>query len=69
MADHDARREAALRKIAGILEDQMVELGLTEGEKNEKTAELAAFVSDAVTSKLGPRAKQPRQPQTVALQA
>jgi hypothetical protein len=69
MADRDSMREAALSKIAGILEDQMVELSLTEEEKNEKTAELAAYVSDAVTSKLGPRARRPGQPQTVALQA
>jgi len=40
----------AARKIVAILEDQMTEKGLTEEEKNQKTAEFAAFVSDVVSS-------------------
>jgi len=43
-------REMAARKIVAILEDQMTEKGLTEEEKNQKTAEFAAFVSDVVSS-------------------
>jgi len=62
-------REQALRKIAGILEDQMTDMGLNEEEKNAKTAELVAFVSDAVTSKLAPLAKHSRRLHSVALQA
>lgn len=62
-------REQALRKIAEILEGQMTDMGLSEQEKNAKTAELAAFVSDAVTSKLAPDAKQPKQLHSAALQA
>jgi hypothetical protein len=62
-------RESALRKIAAIVEDQMTEMGLTEAEKNAKTAELVAFVNDVVTSKLAPDAKQPKQPHSEALPA
>ncbi len=47
----------------------MTDMGLSEQEKNAKTAELAAFVSDAVTSKLAPDAKQPKQLHSAALQA
>jgi len=47
-ATAEAKREAALRKIAAILEEQMTSLGLSEEEKNAKTAELVAFVSDAL---------------------
>jgi hypothetical protein len=52
------KREAALRKIAVIFEEQMTSMGLNEAEKNAKTAELVAFVSEAVRAKLAPRAKQ-----------
>jgi hypothetical protein len=62
-------REQSLRKIARILEDQMTDLGLNEEEKNAKTAELVAFVSDATASKLAPRAKRSMQPHSEALQA
>jgi hypothetical protein len=62
-------REDALRKIAAIVEDQMTEMGLSEEEKNAKTAEFVAFVSDVVASKLAPDAKQPRQSHSEALQA
>ena len=62
-------RESALRKIASIVEDQMTEMGLSEEEKNAKTAEFVAFVSDVVASKLAPDAKQPRQPHSEALRA
>jgi hypothetical protein len=55
-ATAEAKREAALRKIAAILEEQMTSLGLSEEEKNAKTAELVAFVSDAVSKKLAPHA-------------
>ena len=62
-------REEALRRIARILEDQMTDLRLSEEEKNAKTAELVAFVSDATASKLAPRAKHSKQPHSEALQA
>ena len=54
----EVKREAALRKIAVIFEEQMTSMGLNEAEKNAKTAELVAFVSEAVRAKLAPRAKQ-----------
>jgi len=63
------RREIAAQKIAALLEDQMTDMGLSEEEKNEKTAELVTFVSDAVSSRLAPRAKQPKQLHSAALQA
>lgn len=63
------KKEAALRKIASILEEQMTAMGLSEEEKNSKTAELVSFVSDAVTSKLSPHAKQQEQRHIEALQA
>lgn len=62
-------RDRGLRKIARILEDQMTDLGLSEEEKNAKTAELVAFVSDAVSSKLAPHAKRSKLPHSEALQA
>lgn len=51
-------REDALRRIAKILEDQMTDMGLSEEEKNVKTAGLVAFVSDVAASKLAPRSKR-----------
>jgi hypothetical protein len=57
-------RASAARKIVAILEDQMTEMGLTEEEKNQKTAEFAAFVKDAVSA----HAKQPKQPRSASLQ-
>jgi hypothetical protein len=62
-------RDQALRKIARILEDQMTDMGLNEDEKNAKTAELVAFVSDVVTAKLAPHAKHAKRPHNEALQA
>jgi hypothetical protein len=62
-------REQALRKIARILEDQMTDMGLTEEEKNAKTAELVSFVSDAVASKLAPNSKPSRQPHSAGHRA
>ena len=62
-------RENALQAIVAILEDQMADMGLNEEEKNAKTAELVASVSDAVTSKLAPRAKRLTQLHSAALQA
>ncbi|MGA2167394.1 MAG: hypothetical protein ABSG62_04235 [Terracidiphilus sp.] len=53
-------RERAARKIVAILEDQMTEMGLTEEEKSQKTAEFAAFVRDVVSS----HAKQQEQPRS-----
>jgi hypothetical protein len=50
-------REAALSELAAILEDQMTEVGLSEGAKNEKTAELVAFVSATASSRFASRAK------------
>jgi len=67
--DRTSARESALRKIAGILEDQMTDMGLSEDEKNRKTAELGAFVCDAVSSSLAPHAKQPTQPHSAAHRA
>jgi hypothetical protein len=65
----EAKREAALRKIAAILEEQMTSLGLSEDEKNAKAVELVAFVSDAVSAKLAPPAKQQERPHSVARRA
>ena len=65
----DAKREAPLRKIVAILEEQMTSLGLSEEEKNAKAAQLVAFVSDAVSEKLAPRAKQPVRHRSEALRA
>jgi len=65
-ASAEAKREAALRKIAAILEEQMTSLGLSEEEKNAKTAELVAFVSDAVSERLAPHATQPARPHSEA---
>jgi hypothetical protein len=62
-------RELALQSIVAILEDQMTDMGLTEEEKNAKTAELVASVSDAVTSKFAPSAKPLTRPRSAALQA
>ena len=62
-------RESSLQAIVAILEDQMTDLGLNEKEKDAKTAELVASVSDAVTSKLAPSAKQSMRLHTAALQA
>ena len=61
----NSSREMAARKIVTILEDQMTEMGLTEEEKNQKTAEFAAFVSDVVSS----HAKQPEQLRSVSHRA
>jgi len=58
-----------LKAIVAILEDQMTDMGLNEEEKNAKTAELIASVSDAVTSKLVPHAKHLTQIRSAALQA
>jgi hypothetical protein len=65
----ESKREAGLRKIAAILEEQMTSMGLSEEEKNAKTAELVAFVSDAVSEKLVPHATQSKQPHTEARRA
>lgn len=62
----EAKREAALRKIAVIFEEQMTSMGLNEEEKNAKTAEFVAYVNDAVRAKLAPRAKQSERLQTEA---
>jgi hypothetical protein len=62
-------RENALQEIAGILEDQMTDLGLSEKEKNRKTAELIALTSDAVFSNLAPGARQPKQLRSAARRA
>jgi len=61
-------RESALKKIVAILEDQMTDMGLNEEEKNAKTAELVASVSDAVASKLVPRAKHSTRLHSAAVQ-
>jgi len=63
----EAKREAALRKIAVIFEEQMTSMGLNEAEKNARVAEFAAFVDSKVSS--APRAKQPTQLQSAALRA
>ena len=62
-------RESALQAIVAILEDQMTDMGLNEEEKNVKTAELVASVSDAVTSKLAPHAKLAKRLHSAALPA
>ena len=62
-------RESALQSIVAILEDQMTDRGLSEEEKNAKTAELVASVSDAVTLKLAPHARHLTRRHSAALQA
>jgi hypothetical protein len=62
-------RDSALHSIVAILEDQMTDMGLNEEEKNAKTAELIAFVSDAVTLKLAPNAKRLTRLRSATLQA
>jgi len=61
------KREAALRKIANIFEEQMTSLGLSEEEKNARVAEFAAFVDSKVSS--APRARQPARLQSAVLRA
>lgn len=56
-----ARRDAALKNIAKILEDQMTDMGLSNEEKNAKTAELVEFVSDVASSKLAPSSKHSKR--------
>ena len=51
-------REASLRKIVVILEEQMTSMGLSEEEKNAKTGELVAFVSAAEELHLASRVHQ-----------
>ena len=51
----EAKREAALRKIANIFEEQMTSLGLSEKEKNARVAEFAAFVDSKVPSAPHPK--------------
>ena len=62
-------RKNALKKIARILEDQMTDMGLSEEEKNAKTAELVAFVSDVAASKLELRSKRSKPPYSAAARA
>ena len=62
-------RRNALRKIANILEGHMSEMGLTEQEKNAKTAELVAFVSDVASSKLALHSKHSKQLRNASLHA
>lgn len=63
----EAKREAALHKIATIFEEQMTSLGLSEKEKNARVADFAAFVNSKVSSE--PRAKQPTRLRSAALRA
>jgi hypothetical protein len=62
-------RQKALRKLATILEDQMTENGLTEEEKNAKTADLAAFAAEVAASRLAPHSKRSKREHNVYLQA
>jgi hypothetical protein len=39
----------------------MTSMGLSEDEKNAKAAQLMAFVSDAVSEKIAPHARQSEQ--------
>lgn len=64
-----ASRQKALRKIVTILEDQMAEQGLSEEQKNAKTADLAAFASEVAASKLAPHSKRSKREHSVCLQA
>lgn len=62
-------RRSALKKLAGILEDQMTDMGLSEEEKNFKTANLVAFVGQVAASKLATHSKRSKPLNNVALQA
>lgn len=66
-ATAEAKREAALRKIANIFEEQMTSLGLSDEEKNARVADFAAFVDSKVSS--APRAKRPARLHSAALRA
>lgn len=50
MSPAESKREAGLRKLAGIFEDQLTSLGFTEHQKNARVAEFAAFVDAKVAS-------------------
>jgi hypothetical protein len=65
----EEKRDTALRKIAAILEAHLTYLGLSEKEKNTKTAELSRFVEAAVIAKIEPRARRPKPPQKLAASA
>jgi hypothetical protein len=58
MSPAESKREAGLRKLAGIFEDQLTSLGFTEHQKNAKVAEFSAFVDAKVAS--AKSAKQPK---------
>jgi hypothetical protein len=53
----EMKREQGLQKIARILEQHMTDMGLDEGEKNEKTMVLISVVNEMVTAKMKAPAK------------
>lgn len=63
------KREAGLRKIAQLLEQHMTDLGFSEAEKNEKTAQLMSVVTKAVTAKLKSPARSQEVPRAAASRA
>jgi hypothetical protein len=63
------KQEAGLRKIAQMLEQHMTDKGLSEDERNEKTAQLMSVVSKTVTAKLKAPAKRKERLQIAASQA
>lgn len=67
MLPADSKREAGLRKLAGIFEEQLTSLGLNEEQKNARVAEFAAFVDAKVAS--AKSAKQIKPLHNAALRA
>jgi hypothetical protein len=57
----EEKREIAAEKIASILEKAMADMGLSEAQKDEKIAEMAAIVDSAVNAKIALRSKLPAQ--------
>ena len=61
-----SRREAALRRIANIIEGQMTADGLSEEEKNARVDLFASLVDREVSEKTKLDAKPSVHPQTAA---
>lgn len=67
MSPAESKREAGLRKLAAVFEEQLTSLGLNDEQKNAKVAEFAAFVDAKVASSKS--AKQLKPLHNAALRA
>lgn len=63
------KQQVGLKKIAQIIEQHMTDMGLSEDEKNEKTALLVSLVNETITAKLKAPAKRKAHLQMAAFQA